>query len=85
MFGLELLRDNDGNMELTNNLYLQKSGYWKQFTEKNIIPNSNQSKLYFEEADIEKFMARLETLYPETEYVNRPMKHSWGTKGGQIL
>ena len=25
-------RHNDGNMELTNNLYLQESGYWEQFT-----------------------------------------------------
>ncbi|MGM9521857.1 MAG: VOC family protein, partial [Oscillospiraceae bacterium] len=38
------------------------------------------SELYFEESDIEKFVARLEMLYPETEYVNRLMTHSWGQK-----
>ena len=27
IFGLHLLQDNDGNMELADNLYLQKSGY----------------------------------------------------------
>ena len=80
LFGFQLLHDNDGNMELTNNLYLQESGYWEQFTKRNIITKSNQSELYFEEADIEKFVARLEMLYPETEYVNRLMTHSWGQK-----
>ncbi len=80
MFGVQLLQDNDGNIELTNNLYLQQSGYWEQFTKRTIIPNSNQSELYFEESDIEKFVERLEMLYPETEYVNRLITHSWGQK-----
>ena len=80
MFGLQLLQDNDGNMELTDHLYLQEQGYWEQFTKRSIISNSNQSELYFEEPDIEKFAERLETLYPETEYVNRLMTHSWGQK-----
>ncbi len=34
MFGFQQLQDNDGNMELTNNLYLQESGYREQFTKK---------------------------------------------------
>ena len=42
MFGLQLLQDNDGNMELTNHLYLQELGYWERFTERSVIPNSNQ-------------------------------------------
>ena len=29
VFGFQLLQDNDGNMELTNNLYLQESGHWE--------------------------------------------------------
>ena len=32
MFGLQLLQDNDGNMELTDHLYLQELGYWEDFT-----------------------------------------------------
>ena len=70
----------DGNMELTNNLYLQESRYWEQFTKRSVIPNSNQSELYFEEPDIEHFVERLETLCPEIEYVNYLMTHSWGQK-----
>ena len=80
VFGFQLLQANDGNMKLTNNLYLQESGYRDQFTKISIIPNSNQSELYFEESDIKKFVAQIETLSPETEYVNRLMIHSWGQK-----
>ncbi len=80
MFGFEFVQGNDGNMELTNRLFLQNARCWEDFTKKQIIPKNNQSELYFEEADIEKFAQRLEKLYPETEYVNRLMTHSWGQK-----
>lgn len=80
MFGFRLVHDNGGNMELTDNLYLQEAGFWKSFTGKRTIPNNNRSELYFEEPDIEEFIQRLEVLYPETEYVNRLTQHSWGQK-----
>ncbi len=32
MFGFELIRDHDGNMELSGNLYLQEEKYWERFT-----------------------------------------------------
>jgi len=80
VLGLELLRDNDGNMELSGVIFLQEASYWAQFTGKSILPRSNSTELYFEEPDIETFTARLEALYPETEYVNRLMTHSWGQR-----
>ena len=43
MFGFQLLQDNDGNMELTNNLYLQESRYWEQFTKRSVIPRPSQT------------------------------------------
>ena len=55
MFGFELIRDNDGNMELSGNLYLQEEKY-------------------------DSFVKKLETLYPDTEYVNHLMTHSWGQR-----
>ena len=80
VFGLQLIKDNEGNMELTDNLYLQESGYWEAFTGAKTIPNHNHSELYFEESDIEQFVNKLEKLYPEIEYVNRLMTHNWGQK-----
>ena len=78
MFGFALIRDNDGNMELSGNLYLQDEKYWERFTGRRIVQQSNQTELYFEEPEIDSFVKKLERLYPDTEYVNQLMTHSWG-------
>ena len=80
LFGFELVRDNDGNMELTGGLYLQEAGYWEKFIGKNVSSRNNSTELYFEEADIEAFAEKLESLYPDVEFVNRLMTHSWGQR-----
>ena len=80
MFGLEMILDNDGNMILTEGLVLQEKKYWKEFLGKENISSNNSCELYFEEADIEGFIEKLERYYPEVQYVNRLMTHSWGQK-----
>ena len=77
LFGFELVRDHDGNMELSDNLYLQEEKDWESFTGRRVVPQGNHTELYFEEPEIESFAAKLERLYPDTEYVNRLMTHSW--------
>lgn len=73
-----MIQDNGGNMILTDGLVLQEKRYWKEFLKRDIIPQSNSCELYFEEADIEEFAEKLETLDPDIQYVNRLMTHSWG-------
>lgn len=80
LFGLDLVLDNDGNMILTEGLVLQDEKIWKEFLGKDIIPRNNSCELYFEEKDIEGFIEKLEGLYPEVQYVNRLMTHSWGQR-----
>jgi catechol 2,3-dioxygenase-like lactoylglutathione lyase family enzyme len=80
LFGLETVLDNDGNMILTDGLVLQEEKYWKEFLKKEIIPKNNSCELYFEEADMEGFVEKLERYYPTVQYVNRLMTHSWGQK-----
>ena len=80
LFGLELILDNDGNMILTEGLALQEEKYWKEFLGREIVPENNAGELYFEESDIEGFVEKLESHYPEVKYVNRLMTHSWGQK-----
>ena len=80
LFGLDLIVDNDGNMILSEGLVLQEEKYWKEFLGRDIVPENNSSELYFEEADIEGFVEKLENYYPEVKYVNRLMMHSWGQK-----
>ncbi len=80
LFGLEMLLDNDGNMILSDGLVLQEEKYWKKFLGRETVPENNSSELYFEEADIEGFVEKLERYYPEVKYVNRLMTHSWGQR-----
>lgn len=80
VFGLDMILDNDGNMILTEGLVLQDEAIWQKFIEKDVIQKNNATELYFEETDIEGFIEKLEKLYPDTEYVNRLMTHSWGQK-----
>ena len=70
LFGLEMIRDNDGNMVLTEGLVLQEEKYWKAFLGKEIVWENNSSELYFEERDIEGFAERLARDYPDVRYVN---------------
>jgi len=80
LFGIELVLDNDGNMILTERLVLQDEKIWKTFLGKDIVSKSNSCELYFEEQDIELFIEKLERMYPNIEYVNRLMTHSWGQR-----
>ncbi|MCR5753416.1 MAG: VOC family protein [Acetatifactor sp.] len=80
LFGLEMVLDNDGNMILTEGLVLQDAKIWSGFLGREIISENNSCELYFEEADIEGFVEKLEKYYPKVRYVNRLMTHSWGQK-----
>lgn len=80
LFGLTTVLDNNGNMILTEGLVLQDAKIWRTFLGKDLLPKSNCCELYFEEPDIESFIEKLEKMYPEIQYVNRLMTHSWGQK-----
>ncbi len=80
LFGLEMVLDNDGNMILTEGLVLQDETIWKSFLGKDIIPENNSCELYFEESNLDAFVEKLERLYPQIQYVNKMMTHSWGQK-----
>ena len=80
LFGLEMILNNEGNMILTEGLVLQEEKIWREFLEREIVPKNHACELYFEERNIEAFVEKLERIYPEVEYVNRLMTHSWGQK-----
>ena len=52
LIGLEVVSDNDGNVILPEGLVLQDKNIWKSFLDREIIPEINASKLYFEEKNI---------------------------------
>ena len=80
LFGLDVILDNDGNVILSEGLVLQDAKIWKSFIGKDIIPENHAAELYFEEADMEGFIRKLENCNFPIRYVNRLMVHSWGQK-----
>ena len=80
LFGLDTLLNNEGNVILTEGLVLQEEKIWREVLQKDISVKSNSCELYFEEQDIEAFHNKLQSLYPEIEYVTPLMESSWGQK-----
>lgn len=80
LFDLQVILDQGGNVIMTEGLVLQDKKLWTEFLDREVIPRSNSTELYFVEKDIDIFAEKLD-IYPEhIEYVNRLMKHSWGQK-----
>ena len=80
VFGLKTIQDNNGNMVLTDGVFLQDRRIWERFLGRGSTPRANSSELYFEEEDVDGFVSRLLSLYPDTEIVCGPMTHSWGQR-----
>ena len=59
---------------------LQDKNIWKDFLEKDVVPQNNMTELYFEEKNIEDFVEKLNNSRYEIQYVNELMEHSWGQK-----
>ena len=71
LFGLDVILDSDGNVILTEGLVLQEEKVWKNHLQLDVTHNSNSSMLYFEENNIDDFVAKLEKLYPSIQYINK--------------
>ena len=80
IFGLQVILYQEGNVIMSEGLVLQDAKIWQQFLDKDLIPKNNMTELYFEEADIEGFVKKLEEVDFEIEFVNKLMTHSWGQK-----
>ena len=80
LFGLQVVLNNDGNVIMPEGLVLQDKNIWKDFLEKDVVPQNNMTELYFEEKNIEDFVEKLNNSRYEIQYVNELMEHSWGQK-----
>lgn len=80
IFGLEVFWITTETVILTEGLVLQQKKIWQDFLKKEVKQKNHASELYFEEREIEKFVEKLEQLYPEVEYVNKLMENVLGKK-----
>lgn len=84
LFGLEMVRDFDGNMVLTEGLVLQDRKIWETFLGKEVRGRGHDAELYFEEADLDRFLARVEQSGWEVEFVHPVVTHTWGQKVARL-
>ena len=80
LFGLDVLRDFDGNVILTEGLVLQDRKIWERLIKNPVSYGGNAAELYFEERDLEAFQDKLDNSGYEIDYLNRLMTHDWGQK-----
>lgn len=79
---LDVIADFGANVTLTGGVALQTLDSWKGFIHKRddeIIFGNNACELYFEEDDMDNFIAKL-TNIKDIEYVHPFLEHSWGQR-----
>lgn len=80
MFGLEIVLNQGETIILTEGLVLQEKHVWEQALKRGVIPKNHASELYFEEANIEGFVKKLEEYPFEFEYVTPFTQYPSGKK-----
>lgn len=80
LFGLEVITDLEGNVILTEGLVLQEKKIWENLIDKTVTGKGHDAELYFEEAQLDSFLKKLETSGYDIEYVHPSMEHGWGQR-----
>ena len=82
LLGMTVTADFGANVTLSDRVSLQTLDTWKGFIhreENEIKLGNNAAELYFEEEDMDGFLARLAQTQG-IEYVHPPMEHTWGQR-----
>lgn len=79
VLGLQIIADFGANKTLTGGLCLQTLETWQMFIEgKPVDFGGHSGELYFEEADFDAFLSKLQSL--PVEYVHPVKEHGWGQR-----
>lgn len=84
LFGLQVLKDFDGNVIMTEGVVFQDRKIWEDLIEQKVVYGGNASELYFVENDLEGFQKKLETSSFEIKYVHKLKTHAWGQRAIRI-
>jgi len=82
VLGLEVVADFGANVTMTGGIALQTADTWKSFIHKQdeeIVFGNNACELYFEEDDMDSFVAKL-NIMKGIEYIHPLFEHSWGQR-----
>ena len=79
VLGLDMVSDFGANVVLDGGIALQTIESWQGFLEnREVVFSNNAGELYFEETDMDRFLAHLSTF--EISYVHPPLEHRWGQR-----
>lgn len=84
LFGLQVIRQFDGNVILTEGLVLQERKIWENLLGQQINYQGNATELYFIENNLEEFQEKLENCSFVIKYVHKLKEYSWGQKAIRI-
>ena len=79
LFGLHVTLDMGENVMLTEGLVLQERKLWENFTGKAVVSGGHDAELYFEETNMDGFLAKLESYGDKIQYVN-PVEEFYGQR-----
>lgn len=82
VLGLEVTGDYGQYVTMTEGISLQTLESWKGFVNKqddDILFKNNAWEFYFEEDDINRFIAKLDKM-DNIEYIHPLIEHSWGQR-----
>ena len=77
LFGLKVITDFGENVILTEGLVLQQKNVWEDALQKRVSFGGHDAELYFEESDMDGFLAKLAEASVEYVDENTP-DHPWG-------
>lgn len=80
LFGLNPVRQFEGNVILTEGLVLQEKAGWEKLTGEAVIFGGRSCELYFETPDLEAFQQKLDNCGLEIEYMSRLTTYEWGQR-----
>ena len=79
VLGLRVIMDFGANKTLTGGLVLQTLETWQKFIgTDNVVFDSKNCEIYFEEDNFDQFAEKLKTC--DVEYVHPVKEHSWGQR-----
>ncbi|MDD6160222.1 MAG: VOC family protein [Oscillospiraceae bacterium] len=81
VLGLRVIVDFGANKTLSGGLVLQTADTWKQFIGRDEISyGGNDTEIYFEENNFDRFVKKLQTCGVDIEYVHPLLEHPWGQR-----
>lgn len=79
LFGLKVITDFGENVILTEGLVLQQKNAWEEGIKKLVLFGGHDAELYFEESDMDGFLAKLKESDLPVEFVDEATPdHPWG-------